>query len=290
MVGLTAAFALAMWFAVRPALVRYFRSALRAGGGRLGATGLAVLLVSVLSAAIATNRIGIFAVFGAFLLGAVLSDQADLRRAAHAKLYDLVNSFFVPVFFAYTGLRTDVTAVGGAPVLLLCAAVTVPAVAGKLVGCGLEGGRRDRGDDERPRADGAGGHQPRVRTRRGPAQPVLRAGRHGAGDHRPDDAAAVVAARRDRDRGADRAERLSANRRGGRRARGAGPAGGGGSVGGRSGPMSGRNGSGGGRAGGGAGIRRLGPRVAVTVEDRHPMARVGLAPARAVSSATSPTT
>jgi Kef-type K+ transport system membrane component KefB len=137
MAGLTVAFALAMWFVVRPVLVRYFAYSLRANRGRLSATGLAVLLVGVLLAAIATNLIGIFAVFGAFLLGAVLSDQAELRHAAHAKLHDIVTSFFVPVFFTYTGLRTDVTAIPGGPAWLICALIVFAAVAGKLLGCGL---------------------------------------------------------------------------------------------------------------------------------------------------------
>ena len=137
MASLTVGFALLMWFAVRPLLVRYFAYSLRANRGRLSATGLAVLLVCVLLAAIATNLIGIFAVFGAFLLGAVLSDQAELRHAAHAKLHDIVTSFFVPVFFTYTGLRTDVTAVPGGAMWLICGLVVFAAVAGKLLGCGL---------------------------------------------------------------------------------------------------------------------------------------------------------
>lgn len=137
MVGFTVGFALVMWFVVRPVLVRFFARALRTNRGQLGATGLAVLLVSVLLAAIATNLIGIFAVFGPFVLGAVLSDQEDLRRAAHAKLHDLVTGFFVPVFFTYTGLRTDIGALHGAAVWFVCAAVVGAAVVGKLVGCGL---------------------------------------------------------------------------------------------------------------------------------------------------------
>jgi Kef-type K+ transport system membrane component KefB len=137
MAGLTVAFALTMWFVVRPLLVRYFAYSLRVNRGRLSATGLAVLLVSVLLASIATNLIGIFAVFGAFMLGAVLSDQAELRHAAHAKLRDIVTSFFVPVFFTYTGLRTDITALQGGVLGLLCVALVVAAVTGKLVGCGL---------------------------------------------------------------------------------------------------------------------------------------------------------
>ena len=137
MAGLTVGFALLMWFAVRPVLVGYFTYSLRANRGRLSATALAVLLVSVLLSAIATNLIGIFAVFGAFLLGAVLSDQAELRRAAQAKLHDIVTSFFVPVFFTYTGLRTDITALHGGILGLMCGLLVIAAVVGKLAGCGL---------------------------------------------------------------------------------------------------------------------------------------------------------
>lgn len=137
MAGLTAGFALTMWFAVRPLLVRYFAYSLKANRGKLSATALAVLLVSVILAAIATNLIGIFAVFGAFVLGAVLSDQAELRHAAHAKLHDIVTSFFVPVFFTYTGLRTDVSAIPGGSMWLICGLIVVAAVLGKLLGCGL---------------------------------------------------------------------------------------------------------------------------------------------------------
>lgn len=137
MIGLTVAFALGMWFVVRPLLVRFFTYSLRANRGRLNATALAVLLVSILLSAVATNLIGIFAVFGAFLLGAVLSDQTELQRAAAAKLHDIVTSFFVPVFFTYTGLRTDISSLHGGILGLLCGVLVVAAVVGKLAGCGL---------------------------------------------------------------------------------------------------------------------------------------------------------
>jgi Kef-type K+ transport system membrane component KefB len=137
MIGLTVGFALVMWFVVRPILVRYFAYSLRINHGRFSATALAVLLVSIFLSAVATNLIGIFAVFGAFMLGAVLSDQPELRRAASAKLRDIVTSFFVPVFFTYTGLRTDISSLWGGTMWLLCGVLTVAAVTGKLVGCGL---------------------------------------------------------------------------------------------------------------------------------------------------------
>jgi Kef-type K+ transport system membrane component KefB len=137
MTGLTIGFALLMVFAARPVLVRYFASSLRANHGRLSGTALTVLLACVLTCAIATNLIGIFALFGAFLLGTVLSDQVELRRAAAAKLQDVVAAFFVPVFFTYTGLRTDVGSLHGSTAWLICGAVIATSVVGKLVGCGL---------------------------------------------------------------------------------------------------------------------------------------------------------
>jgi len=137
MAGLTVAFVLFMLCVARPLLVRYFARSMRKSDGKLNVNALAVLFVALFLSAVMTNLIGIFAVFGAFLLGAILSDQEELRTAAAAKLHDVVTGFFVPVFFTYTGLRTDITSLHGGTVWLICAAVIVAAVAGKLVGCGL---------------------------------------------------------------------------------------------------------------------------------------------------------
>jgi Kef-type K+ transport system membrane component KefB len=137
MAGLAAGFVVLMVFAVRPLLARYFAASLRRNHGTLSPTALTVLIVALLLSALATNRIGIFAVFGAFLLGAALSGQEELRQAAAAKLSAVVNGFFVPVFFTYTGLRTDLTSLGGAGVWLMAVAIVAAAVVGKLVGCGL---------------------------------------------------------------------------------------------------------------------------------------------------------
>jgi Kef-type K+ transport system membrane component KefB len=137
MVGLTIGFALLMVFAVRPMLKRYFAYSMRNNQGGMSPTALAVLLTFILMSAIVTNLIGIYALFGAFLFGAVLSDQVELRRAAAAKLHDIVSGFFVPVFFTYTGLQTDIGSIHGSTLWLICGAIIAAAVIGKLVGCGL---------------------------------------------------------------------------------------------------------------------------------------------------------
>jgi Kef-type K+ transport system membrane component KefB len=137
MVGLTVAFVLFLILVARPLLARYFATSMQASGGKLSVNALAVLFVSLFLCAAATNLIGIFAVFGAFLLGAVLSAQTELREAAAAKLHDVVTGFFVPVFFTYTGLRTDVTSLHTGTAWLIFALVVLAAVTGKLVGCGV---------------------------------------------------------------------------------------------------------------------------------------------------------
>jgi Kef-type K+ transport system membrane component KefB len=135
--GLAVGFALFMIFLARPFLVRWARAALKRGNGDLGLTDLTLVLVTLLLCSIATNLIGIFDVFGAFLLGAVLSGEPEFRAAVSRRLRDLVTAFFLPVFFTYTGLRTDVRSVGSAEMWLLAGLILTAAIVGKFAGCGF---------------------------------------------------------------------------------------------------------------------------------------------------------
>jgi Kef-type K+ transport system membrane component KefB len=133
----TVAFTLFMAFAARPALVAWARHAVRRGDGGLGVNALAVLGAALFGCAIVTDLIGVFAVFGAFLLGAVLSGEEEFRRAVSRRLGDFVTAFLLPVYFAYTGLRTDVGSLGSPDLWLLAALVAAAGVVGKVGGCGL---------------------------------------------------------------------------------------------------------------------------------------------------------
>lgn len=135
MVAETFGFLLAMIFVVRPLLLRW----LRRGNGEnpLNLNRFAVLLTLVFACAIATNLIGIFAVFGAFLLGTILSDQKELRDALVNRMGYLLTVFFFPIFFAYTGLRTNIGTLDSPLLWLFCLIVLVAAVLGKLAGCGI---------------------------------------------------------------------------------------------------------------------------------------------------------
>ena len=137
MVLWTLAFAVGMHLVARPLLCRWARWALQRGLGELSVDQLAVVLVLVFTCAILTNLIGIFSIFGAFSLGAVLAAEAEFREAVGRRLRDLVTVFFLPIFFTYTGLRTDVGSLSGGWLWLLCGLVLAAAVVGKFAGCSL---------------------------------------------------------------------------------------------------------------------------------------------------------
>jgi Kef-type K+ transport system membrane component KefB len=136
MIAEVIAFAAIMILAVRPLLVRAIRRFFHTHGD-LTLDMLAALLLIVFLAAVITNVIGIFSVFGAFLLGAILYDQQEFAAAVHRRLNDFITVFFLPIFFTYTGLRTDVGSMSGASIWLFCGLVLVVAMAGKFGGCTL---------------------------------------------------------------------------------------------------------------------------------------------------------
>lgn len=109
---------------------------LRRSGGELSTAGLSLVLILVFSAAAVTNAIGVFAIFGPFVLGASLSNQIQLRDAISGRLRDVVYALFLPIFFTYSGLRTNVGLLENAFEWGLCLLVLAAAMTGKLVGCG----------------------------------------------------------------------------------------------------------------------------------------------------------
>jgi Kef-type K+ transport system membrane component KefB len=138
MVGATLAFAAAMLLVVRPlVLPRLERAVTGDDSPRLSLGVLSMLLALLFAAAWVTSQIGIFAIFGAFLLGAALSGVPRVRQAVTAHLHDFVTVFFLPIFFTFTGLRTFVGSLDSPEAWGWCAAVFAVAVLGKWGGCGL---------------------------------------------------------------------------------------------------------------------------------------------------------
>jgi Kef-type K+ transport system membrane component KefB len=134
MLAATAGFVVVTLFVVRPLLVRLVARRV-AAGEPLSLGGFSLVLGATLACAYATERIGVFALFGSFVLGASLWNETALRDALKQKLAPVVDALFLPVFFALTGLRTNVGQLDTATEWLLCGVMFVAACVGKVVGC-----------------------------------------------------------------------------------------------------------------------------------------------------------
>jgi Kef-type K+ transport system membrane component KefB len=135
---LTIGFVTACWLIAKPLLIpgtKYLLS--KEGNGELSLSGLSIVLIAVFLTAAATNAIGIFSIFGPFVLGAVLSEQHEFREAVGRRLKDTVYAMFLPIFFTYTGLRTNVGLLESPQHWLMCGLVVAAAIVGKMGGCGL---------------------------------------------------------------------------------------------------------------------------------------------------------
>jgi len=126
---------LGMIFLVRPLLKRWTRWAMSKSGHEISSAALAQLIVMFFASAAVTGAIGIFSVFGAFVMGAILHDQKALCDAVGMQMRDFVTVFFLPVFFTFTGLRTDIGSLDGKATLLACVIVILVASIGKFGGC-----------------------------------------------------------------------------------------------------------------------------------------------------------
>lgn len=136
--GLLALGALA-WWVVRPLLTRFVRHQLRDArdASALPATLMGVLLACVFIAGMTTYQLGIFAIFGGFLVGVLLHRESAFVQAWHTRVGSFVNVFFVPIFFTLTGLRTDIGSLHDAQAWGWCAALIVLATLAKLGACHL---------------------------------------------------------------------------------------------------------------------------------------------------------
>jgi Kef-type K+ transport system membrane component KefB len=125
-------FAAAMIFVVRPQLRRMVSLATGAHvhTRRLIASVLAFVLIS----ALITETIGIHALFGAFVAGVVMPQSTDFRLFLREKLEAFSAAALLPLFFAFTGLRTQISLLNDWQSWAFCALVIVVAIAGKLGG------------------------------------------------------------------------------------------------------------------------------------------------------------
>lgn len=131
--ALLATYVAVMFLLVRPALRRLLDRLSTATDGGWLAAGVALMLLS----ASATEWIGVHGLFGAFLAGVVMPREPALRTLFTSRLEGVTVAVLLPLFFALTGLRTDVTLLASGAAWATFAVILVAAVAGKLGGSAL---------------------------------------------------------------------------------------------------------------------------------------------------------
>jgi Kef-type K+ transport system membrane component KefB len=133
-VALAAAFAAALFGVVRPLLARFADRTSASTARHLAP----LALVAVLLCAMATEWIGVHAMFGAFLFGLAFPRGNAAESWLHENTGGLTTALLLPLFFAFSGLRTDIGLLAAdATLWLWCGAILLVAVLGKLGGAAV---------------------------------------------------------------------------------------------------------------------------------------------------------
>jgi Kef-type K+ transport system membrane component KefB len=128
---LTVGYMAVMYFIVRPLMKRVADRYFHWG---LTPEIMAGLLVGMLLSALATEAIGIHAIFGAFMFGAIIPHDGEVVEEMISRLRDFVTMFLLPAFFALTGMRTEIALVSGWQNWAICLVIILLATAGKFGG------------------------------------------------------------------------------------------------------------------------------------------------------------
>jgi Kef-type K+ transport system membrane component KefB len=131
----TLAFCALMAFGVRRLLQAVARR--RGEDEPLGENTLAVIFILLLASASVTEWLGIHALFGAFLMGSIMPREGKAIRQVHDKVSHVTVVLFLPIFFALTGLRTNVALLAGGERWLALAVIIVAATVGKFGGSSI---------------------------------------------------------------------------------------------------------------------------------------------------------
>ena len=129
-IALLIAFVLLMFAAVRPLLARW----LVPEDLTLSRDIIAVVLLLVTFASLITHMIGVHALFGAFLAGTVMPREERFLGELRVRLELLTSVFLLPLFFAFSGLRTQIGLLQDLESWMICILVVGIATVGKLGG------------------------------------------------------------------------------------------------------------------------------------------------------------
>lgn len=103
-------------------------------GAKLNNNLIALVLGGVLASSLITDTIGIHAIFGAFLIGVIIPHNSEIARGLRYKLEDFVTILLLPLYFAYTGMRTQIGLLSEPSDWAICGVIILAATVGKFGG------------------------------------------------------------------------------------------------------------------------------------------------------------
>lgn len=131
-IGLAVLYVFVMMKVVRPFLNRV--GDLSISKGSLTKTDVAIFLLTLIVSSYCTEIIGIHALFGAFMTGAIMPVNDRFRHMFIEKVEDVSVTLFLPLFFVYTGLRTEIGLINDAYLWEITGLIILVAVVGKFIG------------------------------------------------------------------------------------------------------------------------------------------------------------
>ncbi len=133
--GLALLYVLAMLFVVKPFLKRI--GDLYRTKNKLNKPVVAIFFLTLILSAYTTEIIGIHALFGAFMTGAIMPDISKFRAIFIGKVEDVSVILLLPLFFVFTGLRTQIGLINDPYLWKITGFIILVAVMGKFFGSAL---------------------------------------------------------------------------------------------------------------------------------------------------------
>lgn len=134
-ISLALVYVLLMIFIVKPFLKRI--GDLYGTKDSIGKPVMAIFFLFLILSSYATEVIGIHALFGAFMMGSIMPDVAKFRMIFIDKVEDVAVILLLPLFFVFTGLKTEVGLINDPYLWKVTGAIILVAVVGKFFGSAL---------------------------------------------------------------------------------------------------------------------------------------------------------
>ncbi len=131
-IGLAVLYIIFMIYVLKPWLQKI--NDRRIKSEKIDKTVIGIAFFVLMVSAYFTEIIGIHALFGSFIAGVIMPNNIRFKETLTDKVEDISTILLLPIFFAFTGLRTQIGLLNEGHMWTLCLIIILVAVSGKLIG------------------------------------------------------------------------------------------------------------------------------------------------------------